>query len=60
MFNAEKKEWKVAPDLIKTKSNKPKRLKEGKEGRGVASSREEQKNRENLGKTARSRPTSVS
>merc|ERR1719234_2259076 len=49
----EKKEWKVAPDLIKTKSNKPKRLKEGKEGRGVAS-REEQKNRENLGKTARS------
>ena len=52
VFNAEKKEWKVAPDLIKTKSNKPKRLKEGKEGRGV-STREEQKNRENLGKTAR-------
>ena len=52
MYNAEKKEWKVAPDLIKTKSNKPKRLKEGKEGRGVGS-REEQKNRENLGKTAR-------
>merc|ERR1719237_1169197 len=49
----EKKEWKVAPDLIKTKSNKPKRLKEGKEGRGVGT-REEQKNRENLGKTARS------
>ena len=53
VFNAEKKEWKVAPDLIKTKSNKPKRLKEGKEGRGVPGSREEQKNRENLGKTAR-------
>lgn len=52
VFNAEKKEWKVAPDLIKTKSNKPKRLKEGKEGRGVGT-REEQKNRENLGKTAR-------
>ena len=33
---AEKKEWKVAPDLIKTKSNKPKRLKESKEGRGWA------------------------
>lgn len=49
----EKKEWKVAPDLIKTKSNKPKRLKEGKEGR-VVGTREEQKNRENLGKTARS------
>merc|ERR550519_1376939 len=48
----EKKEWKVAPDLIKTKSNKPKRLKESKEGRGVG--REDQKNRENLGKTARS------
>ena len=48
---AEKKEWKVAPDLIKTKSNKPKRLKESKEGRGVG--REDQKNRENLGKTAR-------
>ena len=49
---AEKKEWKVAPDLIKTKSNKPKRLKEGKEGRGVGG-REEQKNRENIGKTAK-------
>merc|ERR1719341_1584808 len=49
----EKKEWKVAPDLIKTKSNKPKRLKRLKEGRGVGT-REEQKNRENLGKTARS------
>ena len=42
----------MAPDLIKTKSNKPKRLKEGKEGRGVGG-REEQKNRENLGKTAK-------
>jgi len=49
----DKKEWKVAPDLIKTKSNKPKRLKEGKEGRGVGG-REEQKNRENIGKTAKS------
>ena len=50
--DADKKEWKVAPDLIKTKSNKPKRLKEGKEGRGVGG-REEQKNRENIGKTAK-------
>ena len=56
-YIAERKEWKVAPDLIKTKSNKPKRLKEGKEGGGRGGGREEQRNRENLSKGATTRTT---
>jgi len=47
----DKREWKIAPELVKTKSQKPKRLKEGREAReGRNGARDEQRNKENLGR----------
>jgi len=41
----EKKEWKIAPELIKTKSSKPKKVGSLKEGKGINEDNKNKKNR---------------
>merc|ERR1711892_812311 len=47
----EKKEWKIAPDLIKTKSSKPKKVGSLREGKGI--NEENKKNKSRSGRSSK-------
>ena len=48
---AEKKEWKIAPELIKTKSSKPKKVGTLREGKGI--NEENKKNKSRSGRSSK-------